>query len=243
MPAKADRNPFAGPAICGLVVALYVAMPVPVTAEQTVCFESREGSSEIVQQAGEDGTPNVICSGTTGAVLLWKDPLENTIPLAAFPDGTRVEGAVRPRTGQLTLFPVCGVACHNGQYPVPVQDKSPRRLVMHTDLVPDALDLQHGRGEIWCLDCHHAEDRTKLVDHRGEAIDFNQPQQLCGKCHGPAYRDWRAGIHGKRLGEWKTGGVKRWFVCTECHDPHDVQQGNRNSGFARILSEPPQPPP
>ena len=59
----------------------------------------------------------------------------------------------------------------------------------------------------------------------------------CGKCHGPLYKDWRVGLHGKRIGEWASDGKKRWFVCTECHNPHDVQQGERNSGFAQIEPE------
>ena len=46
------------------------------------------------------------------------------------------------------------------------------------------------------------------------------------------------GLHGKRIGEWASDGKKRWYVCTECHNPHDVQQGERNSGFAQIQPEP-----
>jgi hypothetical protein len=144
---------------------------------------------------------------------------------------------IKPREPENKLIPLCGVACHNGTFPPVPQDKNPRELTMHQDVVPDALDLQHGRGGIWCLDCHHNETRNKLVDNFGNEVGFNEPQQLCGKCHGPAYRDWRSGIHGKRIGEWASDGKKRWFVCTECHNPHDVQQGNRNSGFARIRPE------
>jgi Zn finger protein HypA/HybF involved in hydrogenase expression len=109
---------------------------------------------------------------------------------------------------------------------------------MHTDIVPNALNLQHGRGGIWCLDCHHPTKRNKLFDNFGRLIDFNQPQKLCGKCHGPVYRDWREGIHGKRIGEWASNGKKRWFVCTECHNPHNVQQGKRNAGFRQLKPEP-----
>lgn len=54
---------------------------------------------------------------------------------------------------------------------------------------------------------------------------------------GRELRDWRDGIHGKRIGEWASTGTKRWFVCTECHNPHDVQQGNRNRGFAQLAPE------
>lgn len=233
-----------------LVITIIAAIIIPVGlvfnhlvfAEEATCFESRKGSSEITQIEFENSAPNIKCSDTTGAVLWWNDPYNETVPLGDMPvagDYDKGEALVKPRTDQQVLYPICGSACHNGGFPAPVgQNASPRNLWMHVDIIPDSLDLQHGRGSIWCLDCHHAESRNKLVDHAGNEIDFNQPQRLCGKCHGPAYRDWRDGIHGKRIGEWDTDGKKRWFVCTECHDPHDVQQGDRNAGFARILSEP-----
>ena len=38
-------------------------------------------------------------------------------------------------------------------------------------------------------------------------------------------------------------GKKRWFTCVECHNPHNVQQGDRNKGFAQLQPEsPPQLP-
>ncbi|HEY4706848.1 MAG TPA: hypothetical protein VII64_05250, partial [Thermodesulfobacteriota bacterium] len=73
-------------------------------------------------------------------------------------------------------------------------------------------------------DCHNPRNRDTLIDHRGGEISFNQPQKLCGKCHGEVYSDWRDGIHGKRIGSWAKGGKKRWWVCTECHNPHTVQE-------------------
>ena len=205
-----------------------------------VCFESRKGASEVVKTENADGMPNVKCSERTGGVLWWGDPYEGTVPMGEMPvegDYDLGEAVVKPRDTKQALYPVCGIACHNGTFPPPNNDKSPRALTMHMDLVPDATNLQHGRGSVWCLDCHHPESRNKFVDHNGGEIDFNQPQQLCGKCHGPLYRDWRVGLHGKRIGEWASDGKKRWFVCTECHNPHDVQQGERNSGFAQIEPE------
>lgn len=231
------------PLTAGLIVLVGIGFSHGGFAEENTCFESRKGASEVVQGQPADGPPNVECSETTGAVLWWNDAYEGTVPMGDMPISGHYdqgEAVVKPRFDKQILSPVCGTACHNGEFPAPVtQNAEPRQLWMHTDIVPDSLDLQHGRGSIWCLDCHHAESRTSFVDHAGDKIDFNQPQQLCGKCHGPAYRDWRDGVHGKRIGEWATDGKKRWFVCTECHDPHDVQQGDRNSGFARIRSEPP----
>lgn len=210
-------------------------------AKEVVCFESIKGTSEVVQREIGENLLNVRCSPTTGGVLWWGDPYDGTVPIGEMPleaDYSHAEAVVKPRSAKLTLLPICGVACHNGTYPPPPKNKDPRKLTMHMDLVPDSMNLQHGRGAIWCLDCHSATTRNKFIGHNNELFDFDQPQKLCGKCHGQIYRDWREGIHGKRIGEWASTGKKRWFVCTECHNPHDIQQGKRNSGFAKIIPEP-----
>jgi len=216
------------------------------------CYESRiEGSPTKRRVIGEDEWPNVKCSPDTGGVLWWGDPYDGTVPMGDMPtpsgpsmqaDYAVGEAVVKPRTttwiDRGKLYTICTEACHNDSYQKPPETKKPRLLKMHTDIVPNSLELQHGRGAIWCLDCHNANNRQTLVDNFGEEISFNQPQKLCGKCHGPILRDWRDGIHGKRIGDWRKEGKKRWWVCTECHNPHDVQQGNRNKGFAQLYPEP-----
>ena len=209
--------------------------------DEVVCFESRKGASEVTQRKITEQLPNVKCSPKTGGVLWWGDPFDGTAPMGALPieaDPSKGKAVVKPRSTKLTLMPLCGSVCHNGVIPPTFpKDKNPRLLQMHQDIVPDSMKLSHGRGAVWCLDCHHATQRNKLIDNFGKPVSFDQPQVLCGKCHGPIYRDWRDGIHGKRIGEWASTGKKRWFVCTECHNPHDVQQGNRNSGFAQLAPE------
>ncbi len=202
----------------------------------TDCFESRVGYTAVTRVENvvpQYGYPNVKCSKRTGKVLWWGDPYDDTIPMGDMPaindetKGDFANAVVKPREPHLTYFNMdpekhCAV-CHDGKtVPFPAS-KKPRALTMHQDIVEDSLQLQHGRGAIWCLDCHSATNRNKLVDNQGNEISFNQPQKLCGKCHGDAYRDWRTGIHGKRIGSWVTGGKKRWWVCTECHNPHTVQ--------------------
>jgi len=211
------------------------------TSVADTCFESRKGASEVEQTTDANGKVNVKCSPKTGAVLWWGDPFDGTIPMAKMPvpgDYPDAEAVIKPRAPKLGLLPACGTACHNGTYPPLPEDKRPRKLsMMHLDIVPDGINIKHGRGAIWCLDCHNPTKRNKLVDNFGDEIDFNEPQLLCGKCHGPILRDWRDGIHGKRTGEWAADGKKRWFVCTECHNPHDVQKGNLESGFAPLEPE------
>jgi len=224
---------------CGMISSAFSA--------DTVCFESRKGASEVTKRDLKPGLPNVKCSPKTGAVLWWGDPFDDTVPLGNMPLMERIppgKAVVRPRSEKLAILPICGTACHNGVVPPTLpKDKKPKPIPTMESLLPELKNLQHGRGRIWCLDCHHTTQRNKLVDNFGDPVSFDQPQLLCGKCHGDKLRDWRDGIHGKRIGEWASTGKKRWFVCTECHNPHNVQDGARNRGFIQIEPEsPPQLP-
>jgi hypothetical protein len=214
--------------------------------EPLVCFESRKGASEITQKEIKPGWPNVKCSPTTGAALWYGDPYDGTVPMGKMPqmDIPADKAVVKPRSEKLALMPMCGTSCHNGvgpQFNPPTlpKDKRPKPNPTMEAMVPDLANLQHGRGRIWCMDCHHTTKRNMLVDHYGDPISFDQPQLLCGKCHGDKLRDWRDGIHGKRIGEFTSTGKKRWFTCTECHNPHNVQDGARNRGFVQLQPEPP----
>ncbi|MBL8534989.1 MAG: hypothetical protein JNL33_14145 [Betaproteobacteria bacterium] len=214
---------------------------------EVVCFESRKGASEVTQKEIRPGWPNVKCSPTTGAALWYGDPFDGAVPMGKMPGLERVaegQAVVKPRSEKLMFYSQCGTACHNGVMPKGFpKDNRPVPIPTMEAMVPDVKNLQHGRGRIWCLDCHHKTQRNKLVDHFGEPISIDQPQLLCGKCHGDKLRDWRDGIHGKRIGEFTSEGKKRWFVCTECHNPHNVQDGERNRGFIQLQPEtPPQLP-
>ncbi len=220
--------------------------PAEAAKEPPVCFESRKGASEVTQKEVKPGLPNVKCSPTTGAALWYGDPYDGTVPMGKMPGMEKLpEGhaVVKPRSEKLALMPMCGTACHNGvgpQFNPPTLPKDKRAKPNPTmeAMVPDLANFQHGRGRIWCMDCHHLTKRNMLVDHFGDPVSFDQPQLLCGKCHGDKLRDWRDGIHGKRIGEFTSTGKKRWFTCTECHNPHNVQDGARNRGFVQLQPEP-----
>ena len=209
-----------------------------------ICFESRKGASEVTKRDIKPGWPNVKCSPKTGAALWYGDPYDGTVPMGKMPQlETLPEGqaVVKPRSEKLALLAMCGTACHNGVGPSLFRRRCRRttsrcRSRPWKRMLPDAKNLQHGRGRIWCLDCHHTTQRNKLVDNFGDPVSFDQPQLLCGKCHGDKLRDWRDGIHGKRIGEFASTGKKRWFTCTECHNPHNVQDGARNRGFIQLAA-------
>ena len=224
------------------------ASAAPATpAPEVTCFESRKGASEVVKKDLSPGLPNVKCSSRTGAVLWWGDPFDGTVPMGDVPLLNKIpagKAVIKPRTEKLNLLAACGTGCHNGVIPPTLPTtKKPTPIPTMEAMLPDAKNFQHGRGGIWCLDCHHTTQRNKLVDNFGDPVSYDQPQLLCGKCHGDKLRDWRDGIHGKRIGEWASTGKKRWFTCTECHNPHNVQDGLRNRGFIQIAPEaPPQLP-
>jgi hypothetical protein len=84
-----------------------------------------------------------------------------------------------------------------------------------------------------CINCHHQEDRNAYVDHDGSPIAADNPTRLCAKCHGPMYRDWEAGIHGRQNGSWqKDSPVRTKLLCVQCHDPH-------NPAFKSMAPDPP----
>ncbi len=231
--------------ICFGILAAASAFAQDAPPADVTCFESRKGASEVVKHDLKPGWPNVKCSPKTGAVLWWGDPFDGTVPMGDMPLLDKVpkgNAVVKPRSEHLPLLAMCGTACHNGKVPpLPLPTtKKPHPIPTMEGLLPDAKNLQHGRARLWCLNCHDVKQRNKLVDNFDDPISIDQPQLLCGKCHGDKLRDWRDGIHGKRIGEWASTGKKRWFTCTECHNPHNVQDGERNRGFIQI--EPESPP-
>jgi hypothetical protein len=110
-------------------------------------------------------------------------------------------------------------------------DPERREIFMHEE-IQEAFD--HDSEHRWCLDCHDNENRNMLRTASGELIPFTESYRLCGQCHGDKYRDWRAGIHGRRTGEWD--GERTYFLCVHCHNPH-------SPAFEPIAPEPrPQRP-
>jgi len=107
------------------------------------------------------------------------------------------------------IFPCSG--CHDPKAKV---DLTHRRLQFH-DEQQDVL--KHGEAR-WCLDCHDAQNRDQLRSASGAPIAFTESYRLCGQCHGDKYRDWKVGVHGKRIGMWD--GEKTYFLCVNCHNPH-----------------------
>jgi hypothetical protein len=116
--------------------------------------------------------------------------------------------SVVPRKDRLTFYP-CS-ACHATMVPNPVL----RKLAG----APHPAALDHGKGRIWCLDCHQLKDRDYLHTLAGQPTDFDDAYLVCGQCHFNRQKDWYFGAHGKRVANWS--GKRVIYNCTFCHDPH-----------------------
>jgi len=104
------------------------------------------------------------------------------------------------------IFPCSN--CHAGME----ANTNRRELSFHEN-----IQLKHFDG--WCFDCHNPNDRDKLRLASGRLISFQESYYLCGQCHGTHFRDWKAGVHGKRTGMWN--GKKEYRLCVHCHWPHE----------------------
>lgn len=123
------------------------------------------------------------------------------------PEESRIE--VPPPPLSEGVFPCTD--CHDPE--IPTNTKRRPMKTAHTEFT-----LKHDEEHRWCLDCHDTKDRDKLHLASGEVIEFTESYRLCGQCHGDKYRDWRAGVHGRRSGQWN--GHKTYLLCVHCHNSH-----------------------
>jgi hypothetical protein len=159
-------------------------------------WEKRLGCRSIFLALG------LFAVATFAAALNAKAKGENPPAVTSGPTETRDIQVPSPPFSE-GIFP-CS-QCHNKDMPV---NRTRRKL----EAAHDDISLQHGPPESrWCLDCHHPDNRDVLRLANGEAIDFRHSYMLCGQCHGDKFRDWRAGVHGKRTGEWN--GKKQYLLC------------------------------
>jgi len=142
--------------------------------------------------------------------------------LTASVEGAGQEFPVPPPPFTEGMFP-----CSNCHASMEVNRKKRELKDEHTK-----IHMHHAETMRWCLDCHDAKNRDKLRLYNGELINFTESYRLCGECHGNLFRDWRAGIHGKRTGYFAGTGKRTYLLCAHCHDPHEPK-------FKKVIPEPP----
>lgn len=141
----------------------------------------------------------------------------------AAPPAPGAGGHGRPGGGrEAELIPVPAPPFSDGIFPC--SDCHAQGEEVDTKRIPDdqryhsEIAFEHAPETRWCFDCHDAKDRDRLHLADGRPVEFTRSYELCGQCHGPKLRDWKAGDHGKRTGSWS--GKKDYLLCVHCHNPH-----------------------
>jgi formate-dependent nitrite reductase cytochrome c552 subunit len=111
--------------------------------------------------------------------------------------------------------------CHEKGKPPPLRYDTNQNLVIpkeHSDIVMG--HGSHGRNNN-CFNCHNETNLELLQTRDGHEVKFADSPALCGSCHGPTYRDWEAGVHGRISGYWDRDlGAAQRKACVNCHNPH-----------------------
>lgn len=117
-----------------------------------------------------------------------------------------------PQTQQAGFTYNCN-NCHRNITP----SKIPKKLMAaHREII-----MEHGVNNR-CLNCHQEKNRERLKDINGNEVLFSQSEKVCQQCHGPKYRDWDIGVHGRPNGYWdkSKGQESVKATCVACHNPH-----------------------
>ena len=127
-------------------------------------------------------------------------------------DTTPVQGEIEPLLYKRTGFEYTCNECHKD---INTLQKYYKPAGEHRN-----IRLNHGLN-VNCLNCHHQNDRNSYAAYGNDKIPSEDSYRVCMKCHGPIFRDWEAGIHGRVNGYWAVElGPQKKLDCTQCHDPH-----------------------
>lgn len=156
---------------------------------------------------------------------LWGRPAPRAVIPATPPDFTntatvRLSAADLFRTDGDTSGLAC-YTCHDANKQ-PILNLATNGNVIVSEPHKDIVML-HGRNNRndHCFNCHDPKNLESLRTREGRTLKLTESSRLCGSCHGPTYRDWETGIHGRTAGFWdrKSGAITR-SDCTSCHNPH-----------------------
>lgn len=111
--------------------------------------------------------------------------------------------------------------CHEKGKPPPIRYDAKNKIIIpkeHSNIVMG--HGSHDRNDL-CYNCHNEQNLVTLQVRDGRELKFDNIPPLCGSCHGPTYRDWEAGAHGRTSGNWDlTKGEASRLSCASCHNPH-----------------------
>ena len=131
----------------------------------------------------------------------------------------RIPAAELFRTGGDTSDFECNV-CHELNKPIKLLFDAAGNVALpeeHKNLV-----IKHGRNNRNnnCYNCHDPMNHESLLTRDGHKLKIQDSSQLCASCHGPTFRDWELGVHGRTSGHWKAELGTTRLGCASCHHPH-----------------------
>ena len=218
--------------IAGIVILLFFCLTAPCWADT---YDEEKQADVIVEEQ-----PDAVVEERSDAVVVEQSDAVDGEQTDAV-DGDEV--LISNKAQEEETFPVPPPLVYQGLFPCQACDRSdvrgvssgleksnslldkyirkpdpkPRTLIkMHRN-----INLRHAKWH-WCLNCHDKDERNYLHLITGEKIPFEKSYRLCGQCHGIIYRDWKIGIHGRRVGNWN--GKKLYLLCSHCHDPHSPKK-------------------
>ena len=156
---------------------------------------------------------------------LWgHTPATPDIPIVApwvtntFPSRTNYADLIQQKA-DLSDFDCYG--CHEKKKPPVVKFDT-----NHNIIVPEehkTIVMGHGthNRNNYCYNCHEESNLELVATRDGREHKLSDSPPLCGSCHGPTYRDWEAGVHGRTSGFWQREmGPTDRKPCVSCHNPH-----------------------
>lgn len=112
-------------------------------------------------------------------------------------------------------------ACHEKSKPPPIKYDANHKIIIPKEHAN--ITLEHGSHDRNnnCYNCHNEANLLTFQARDGRELKFDHSTPLCGSCHGPTYRDWDAGAHGRISGFWQEkAGAATKLACVNCHNPH-----------------------
>jgi hypothetical protein len=111
--------------------------------------------------------------------------------------------------------------CHEKGKPPTLRFDAKHNIIVpkeHSEVV--MAHGQHDRNND-CYNCHDERNLLVFQTRDGRELKLEESPPLCGSCHGPTYRDWEAGAHGRTGGYWRAeAGELTRKICVDCHNPH-----------------------
>jgi len=164
--------------------------------------------------------PQLIASGGDASILdCYACHDEDAPPDVVYADDGRL--ILPPEHSDLSFMMYNCNACHEEDSVELEYDDD--FVVIMPEAHANLLAMGHGRNNRNnnCYNCHNRAKLDQLITRDGTLLGFEQAPLLCASCHGPTYRDWELGMHGRINGYWDTSaGEALKQDCNACHDPH-----------------------